>query len=146
MQINFKSYKIKKNKHYIKKNSIYFFFKAPSRSAKNWILIDQNLKIVNLIYYKIFNKASRNIINKSIYKNMNETINGITFLIKPKSSKISRETLIVNLESLCFNMLAIKLNNKMHETMRVKNNFSLNYPNIKKMTFQFRLINLKKSK
>jgi hypothetical protein len=146
MQINFKSYKIKKNKHYIKKNNIYFFFKAPSRSAKNWILIDQTLKIMNFTYYKIFNKASRNIINKSIYKNINEAINGITFLIKPKSLKITKEILIANLESLCFNMLAVKLNNKIYQTMVVKNSFSLYYPNVKKIAFQFRLIHLKKSK
>ena len=146
MQINFKNYKIKKSKHYLKKNSAYFFFKAPSKSAKSWILIDQNLKIVNLTYYKIFNKASKNIINKSIYKNINEAINGITFLIKPKTSKISKEIVIANLEPLCFNMLAIKLNNKIYQTMQIKNSFSLNYLNTRKMAFQFGLIKLKESK
>ena len=146
MQINFKNYKIKKSKNYLKKNSVYFFFKAPSKSAKSWIVIDQNLKIVNLKYYKIFNKASKNIINKSTYKNINEAINGITFVIKPKTLNISKEILITNLESLCFNMLAIKLNNKMYQTMQIKNNFSLNYFYAKKITFQFKLINLKRSK
>lgn len=146
MQINFKNYKIKKSKDYLKKNSVYFFFKAPSKSAKSWIVIDQNLKIVNLRYYKIFNKASKNTVKKSIYKNINETINGITFLIKPKTSIISREILITNLESLCFNMLGIKLNNKIYQTMQIKNSVSLNYLNTKKVTLQFRSIDLNKSK
>lgn len=146
MQINFKNYKIKKSKDYFKKNSVYFFFKAPSKSAKSWITIDQNLKIVKLKYYKIFNKASKNIINKSIYKNINEAINGITFLIKPKTSNISKEILITNLESLCFNMLAIQLNNKIYQTVQIKSSISLNYLNATRTTFQFRLTSLKQSK
>ena len=146
MQINFKNYKIKKTKNYIKKNNIYFFFKGPNKNAKNWILIEQNLKLINFTCYKIFNKTSKKLINQSVYRNIKEAINGITFLIKPNFSKISKEILITNFESLLFNVLVIKLNNKIYQKTQIEKNYSLNYRNTKKLLFQFKLTSLKKSK
>ena len=146
MQINFKNYKIKKTKNYIKKNNLYFFFNGINKNSNSWILVEQNLKTINFDYYKIFNKTARKIINESIYKNIKETINSITFLIKLKTTKLLKQILITSFEFLLFNILAIKLNQKIYQVIQIKKNYSLNYQNTKALIFQFKLTNLKKSK
>ena len=146
MELNFKNYKIIKATTYIKKNNLFFFFGGANRNSNDWLTIEQNLKNINFNYHKIFNKTSKKILNSSIYKNTKETINGITFLIKPKNKKLLKQVLITNFEPLLFNMLAIKINNKMYQTTQLKNNYSLNYIHNKQLILQFRITNLKKSK
>ena len=146
MQINFKNYKIKKTKSYIKKNDMYFFFNGINTNSNNSMLIEQNLKTINFDLYKIFNKTSKKIINQSICKNIKETINSTTFLIKPKTTKLLKQILIINFKLLLFNILAIKLNQKIYQIIQIKNNYSFIYLSTKKLIFQFKLTNLKKSK
>ena len=73
-------------------------------------------------------------------------MNSLTFLIKPKTNQLSKQILIANFESILFNLLAIKINNKVYQMIQLKKNYSLEYQNNKKLIFQFKIINLRKFK
>lgn len=145
MQFSSKDYKILKTKNYLKENSLFFFFNSIHRNSNDGIIIEQNLKKFNLNYYKIFNKTSRTTINNSIYKNSNELINSMTVFIKPisHSLELKKSNLLSCFEPLMFNMLAIKLNNKIYSTSQLKEISTLNYKDTKLLLFQFSLTNLK---
>jgi len=64
--------------------------------------------------------------------------------MKPKIKRLFKQILISNFESLLFDMLAIKINNKIYQTTQLKNNYSLNYNDNKLLIFQFGLTHLKK--
>ena len=144
MELISKNYKIAKTKNYIKKNNLFFFFSGINRSSNDWILVEQSLKSVNFNYCKIFNRTAKKTLNNSIYKTIKPTINGITFLIKPKTNQLSKKILTTSFEPLLFNMLAIKLNNKIYQTTQLNNNYSLNYEDNKILVFKFLITNLKK--
>jgi hypothetical protein len=145
MQFSSKDYKILKTKNYLKENNLFFFFNSIHRNSNDGIIIEQNLKKFNLNYYKIFNKTSKTTINNSIYKNSNELINSMTIFIKPISNSIElkKSNLLSCFEPLLFNMLAIKLNNKIYSTSQLKELNTLNYKDAKLLLFQFSLTNLK---
>ena len=143
MEITSKNYKIIKTKNYIKKNNLFFFFSGIHRNSNDWILVEQSLKNINFNYYKIFNRTAEKLLNNSIYKTIKPTINSITFVIKPKTIQVSKQILLASLEPLLFNMLAIKLNNKIYQTTQLKNTYSLNYKNNKILVFKFAITNLK---
>jgi len=144
MEFTSKNYKIIKTKDYIKKNNLFFFFGGVNRNSNDWILVEQGLKSINFNYYKIFNRTAKKTLNNTIYKTIKPAINGITFLIKPKAKQLSKQVLISSFEPLLFNMLAIKLNNKIYQTTQLKNNYSLSYSDNKILIFQFGIANLKK--
>ena len=146
MRLNFKNYKIIKTRDYIKKENIYFFFNGISKNSNNWIVTEQSLKTVNFNYYKIFNQMSRKILNKSIYKTIKWIVNSLTFLIKTKVNKLFKQALITNLKSILFNLLAIKINNKIYQIIQLKKNYSLAYQNNKRLVFQFKITSLRKLK
>ena len=144
MQFSSKDYKILKTKNYLKENSLFFFFNSIHRNSSDGIIIEQNLKKFNLNYYKIFNKTSKTTINNSIYKNSNELINSMTIFIKPISPlELKKSNLLSCFEPLMFNMLAIKLNNKIYSTSQIKEINTFNYKDTKLLLFQFSLTNLK---
>lgn len=145
MQFSSKDYKILKTKNYLKENNLFFFFNSIHRNSNDGIIIEQNLKKFNLNYYKIFNKTSKTTINSSIYKNSNELINSMTVFIKPISHSIElkKSNLLSCFEPLLFNMLAIKLNNKIYSTSQLKGISTLNYKDTQLLLFQFSLTNLK---
>jgi hypothetical protein len=145
VQFSSKDYKILKTKNYLKENSLFFFFNSIHRNSNDGIIIEQNLKKFNLNYYKIFNKTSKTTINNSIYKNSNELINSMTVFIKPisHSLELKKSNLLGCFEPLMFNMLAIKLNNKIYSTSQLKEINTLNYKDNKLLLFQFSLTNLK---
>ena len=144
MQFSSKDYKILKTKNYLKENNL-FFFNSIHRNSNDGIIMEQNLKKFNLNFYKIFNKTSKTTIKNSIYKNSNELINSMTVFIKPASHSIElkKSNLLNCFESLMFNMLAIKLNNKIYATSQLKEIKTLNYKDNKVLLFQFSVTNLK---
>jgi hypothetical protein len=145
VQFSSKDYKILKTKNYLKENYLFFFFNSIHRNSNDGIIIEQNLKKFNLNYSKIFNKTSKTTINNSIYKNSNELINSMTVFIKPisYSLELKKSNLLSCFEPLMFNMLAIKLNNKIYSTSQLKELNTLNYKDSKLLLFQFSLTNLK---
>ena len=145
MQLTSKKYKIIKTKNYIKENNLFFFFNSINRNSNDGIIIEQNFKKLNFNYYKIFNKTSKKTLNSSIYKNSTELVNSITLLIKPSSheNELTKPTLLNSFQPLLFNILAIKLNNKIYSKPQLKEMFTFNYKDIKLMLFQFGVTNLK---
>lgn len=145
MEFTSKDYGIIKTKNYIKKNKLFFFLCGIHKNSNDWILVEQSLKSINFNSYKIFNKTTEKTLNCSIYKTVKPAINGITFLVEPKTKQLSKQTLITFFEPLLLNMLAIKLNNKIYQTTLLKNNYSLSYKNNKIFIFQFGITGLKKN-
>ena len=145
MEFSSKDYKTSKTKQYIKTTKLFFFFTGIDRNSNDWILIEQNLNNLKFNYYKVFNKTATQTLQNSIYNNVKPVINGITFLIKPTSDSelLSKQMLVNNFEPLLFIMLAIKFNNKIHSTKRLKNMNSLEYSENKLLLYQFGLTNLK---
>jgi hypothetical protein len=144
MKFTSKNYKIIKTKDYMKKNNLFFFFGGVNRNSNDWILVEQSLKNMNFNYYKIFNKTTKKTLTDSIFNTIKPAINGIKFLIKPKTKQISKQILMTSFEPLLFNMLAIKLNNKIYQATQLKNSYSLNYKDSKLLICQFGIVNLKK--
>jgi hypothetical protein len=142
MKLTPKNYKITKTKNYLKKNNLFFFFNGINQNSNNWIKTKQELKNLNLNYYTIFNKTSVNTFKNSIHKNANQTINGITFLIKPiLNNAIMTKKLLFSLDPLVF--LSLKLNNRIYSLNQIKYTSSLNYYNNKLLLYQFYLTNIK---
>ena len=98
MKLSFKKYKILKIKNYIKTNNLFIFFNGIHQNSTNWIKTEQGLKSRHLSYYKIFNKTSKIIFKKSIYKNTKSLINGLTFFIKPEIRSSISKKLLLNLD------------------------------------------------
>lgn len=145
-KFNFKNFKITKTKSYIKEENVYFFFNSINKNSKNWIIIEQNLKAIDFNCWKVFNQTSRKILKHSIYKNTRWIINNVTFLIKPKIKKLSKQVLMTNFEFILFNLLALKINNRIYPRFQLKKSYSLDYRNNIKLIFQFNIVNLRKLK
>lgn len=145
MKITTKEYTIIKTKNYIKKNRLFFFFNGINRNSNDLVLVEQNLQKINLNCYKVYNKTSKKTLSTSVYFNMSALINGITFLLKPISSKkeISKRKLIVDFDLLNYTLLAFNLNNRIYSKTQLKNVVSLNYKESKLLFFQFSVTNLK---
>ena len=73
-------------------------------------------------------------------------INNVTFLIKPKIKKLSKQVLMTNFEFILLNLLALKINNKIYPRFQLKKSYSLDYRNNIKLIFQFNIVNLRKLK
>ena len=145
MKFTSKKYKIIKTKNYIKENNLFFFFNSINRNSTDGIVIEQNFKKLNFNYSKIFNKTSKKTLNNSIYKNSTELVNSMTLFVKPSSNSyaLKKSTLLNSFEPLLFNMLAIKLNNKIYSKPQLREMFLFNYKDIKLLLFQFSATNLK---
>jgi hypothetical protein len=72
-------------------------------------------------------------------------ISGITFLMRPKTNRASKQVVATSFEALLFKMLAIKLNYKFYRQAQLKNNYSFQYKDNKILVFQFRVTELKKN-
>jgi hypothetical protein len=146
MELTSKSYKTNKIKNYIKTNHTFFLFSGNTLKSYDWISTEQNLKTMQFEYYKIFNKAAIRTLDKSVYKQIKTTINGITFFIKPdylNFKSLSKQKLINNLEPLFFSLLVLKINNKIYSKNQLKNTRSLNYKTNKLLLSQFGVTYLK---
>jgi hypothetical protein len=141
-----KNYQINKTRNYIKTNSILFFFNGVNRNAKDWIQAEQNLKKINFKYYKVFNKTTKKALRNSIYSKSNNTINGITFFIKPakNTNDISKSVIVKNFKTLLFLLLAVKLNDTLYSANQLKKSNSFNYADNQLLIYQFAVIHLKR--
>ena len=146
MKFSAKNYKINKTKNYIQTNNILFFFNGVNKNSNDWIHTEQNLKKINFKYYKVFNKTTKKALNDSIYNRASNTINGITFFIKPETStkNLLKTTIVKDLKLLLFILLTIKLNNKLYSANQLNKNNSLNYMDNKLLMYQFGVAHLKR--
>jgi len=145
MKLTTKNYKTNKIRNYIKTNHTFFLFNGNILKSYDWIITEQAFKNMHFKYYKIFNKAAIKTLNKSIYKQIKTTINGITFFIRPTPNikSLSKQLLFNNFEPLLFSLIALKINNKMYSSKQLKNTCSLNYKTNKLLIYQFNITHLK---
>ena len=137
MQLLSKSYKILKTKNYLKENDLFLFLNSISQNSCDEIIIEQNLKKINLKSYKIFNKTSKITIKNSLYQNSKELVNSITLFIKPVYNFIEfKKSNLFNNFELFLNMLAIKINSKIYSMNQLKEIISLNNRDINFLLLQ----------
>lgn len=145
MELTSKSYKICKTKNYIKTSNLFFFFNGINCNSKDWLIKEQNVKMANFSYYKVFNKIVMMSIQKSVYCTIYPTLAGVVFFIKSKISNkfLSKKIVLNKLESLLFILLAVKLNNKVYSPKLVKKINFLEYKDNNLFLFQCLITNLK---
>lgn len=142
MDFKNKQYKSLKTKNFVKKNNLLFFFKKVEISCQKLIKNSQKQKIFNFTIFQIINKIFKNFIDNSIFKSFKSIINNITASLWFSKLKLSKKFLIAN---YLFNLLAIKVDNKIYHSTQLKKNFSVNYTNYKLLLFKVTTLIFKKS-
>lgn len=147
--MKFKNYQILKVQNYLKTNSLLLLSHGTNQKAFNWIKLEQNLKTINLKYYKLYNKITRKIFKISIFSNFINLINGPFFFLTltNKTTALLPKKLITKelLEFLKFKLLALKFNKKIYSVKQIQKLNSFVYKQTISVFYQFLLINLKLS-
>lgn len=127
MKFKIKKYKYYKIKKYFKKSSIFFIYNGTN--VKNSVKIDQQIKKLNLQYYKLYNKITNKVFFESVFKNFRYTINGLLFLIKIKNNSfgVCFQNLLLLDKSL--KLVLLKMNNNLFNISKLNYKFLLNYRN-----------------
>ena len=127
MKFNLKKYQIFKLKIYLKEKD-FLIFHCAKLNLKQWIIIEQQLKKLNLKYYKPLNGISLKILNTSTHKYFSHLINGPVLFIE-YDSKVLETDLIILLKKLEpeFILLAVKLNNVIYMKPCLNKLKTLNY-------------------
>ena len=145
--MNFRIYQHAKVKSYLKDNTLVFFVNGVNQSCINWVKVEQGLKKLKFIYYKVYNKLTIKIFKISIFSNFSKMVTGPFFFlkIKKKGLKIDKNILFSeNLKPLFFTLFALKLNNKIYSIAQIKKLNSFNYNSNIALLHQFLSIHLKK--
>jgi hypothetical protein len=147
VKFNAKNYRINKTKNYIKTNNLLFLTNGVNKNSNDLTHTEQTFKKISLKYYKVFNKTTKTALNDSIYNKANNSINGITFLIKQRTNEkrnLLKSTVVKDLKFLLFILLAIKLNNKLYSANQLNESHSLNYMDNKLLMYQLGVAHLKR--
>ena len=144
MKLSVKDYKIIKIKKYFKTNHLFFFVNGINQSSLDWLSVEQGLKTIKFDYYKVLNRTTVKTLTTSIYNSIKPAINSSTLFIKPKPNEYFLKQIVLNrLNSLFFELLIIKLNNRIYSVSSLKNTYSLDYIKKKLLLYQFSLTHLK---
>merc|ERR1711957_999698 len=142
--MNSRKYQKFKIKSYLTDNELLFFLNGNNQIRGNWLQIEQGLKRLNLMYYKVYNKLLIKSFSFSIFSNLNKLVSGPFFLIKLDQFFFKMTlSLIEDLKKLFFNCLVVKINNKIYSFLQFKNLRSFSYTNNTILLYQFLLTNLK---
>ena len=127
MKFNLKKYQIFKLKTYLKEKD-FLIFHCSKLNLKQWVIIEQQLKKLNLKYYKPLNGISIKTLNTSTHKHFSYLISGPVLFIEYNSKLLESDLSIVfkNLEPE-FVPLAVKLNNNIYMRPSLNNLKTLNY-------------------
>ena len=122
MKLHIKKYKLLKTRKIFKKVS--FFLLYNTTTPTNNIKINQELKKLNLTYYKLHNNLTKQIFKNSIYTNYQPLLNGLIILIFPKTP--------VNLKELkklnnILTLIGVKINNKIYPINNIESLNNLHY-------------------
>ena len=145
MKLTVKDYKIIKTKKYIKTNDFFFFVNGINQNSLGELLIGQGLQTAGFDSYRLLNRLTLQTLDKSIYRDTHAVISGSTFTIKPLCNQhFLRQTILNTFNSLFFELLVIKLNNRVYPVTSLQNLYSLDYKQTKLLFYQFSLTSLKK--
>ena len=128
MDFNSKDYQSIKLKKFFKANDFFFLFHSAKLDLNQWTHTEQNLKKLKLRYSKILNGTLLKSFKNSIYKNASSVICGFVLLIRSnfKTTKLPFKSVKKNLKP-SFELISVKLNNKMYSTSQLKGLNSLSY-------------------
>lgn len=145
MELTQRDYVLKKTKNYLKKGTLFIFCNGINKNAKEWLVTEQALRKLPVKSYKIFNKATLETVQNSIYFNTINTIACVGFFITlAKGTKEPvKQHLLNDLEVLLFTVLSIKLNNTLFSKTQLQNLSTFNYQENYILFLQFRTIELK---
>jgi hypothetical protein len=144
MLINSKTHKISKLKKNLQSNNFVLICNITNKNSENLDSLKKTFKYLN------FSKINNKILNKSLEDSINlfstkPLINGSIFLTNLKNPKILLKTMLMkSFYSSFIYTLALKLNSKLYTFIKIKNSFSLNYFQNKKMLTKICALNLKK--
>ena len=128
MDFKFKAYQRIKLKKYFKNNSFFLLFHSAKLNLTKWMLVEQNLKKLELNFYKPLNKTTAKTLKSSIYKTFSSNIVGFILFINPSSKRmeVNLSSIIKTLKS-SFTLVSIKLNNKIYSIVQIKGLNDLSY-------------------
>ena len=144
MKFNLKKYQKQKTKQYLRNNNFLILSINANQNSENWVLAEQELRKLQIIYYKICNKTTKTVMKNSTNKNIANIISSTFFLLKPATEKtrISFKTLQL-LDLILFTILVIKLNKKTYTVPQFKNAPTLNHKKNMAILYQFLLTSTK---
>lgn len=144
MKLDGKTYKLIKTKKYFKTNKFFFFVQGIHQNSLDRLVAEQKLFTIGFTNYKLLNQIAIKTLNTSIYSKNRFVIRSNTFLIKPHiNNKFLKHEILNTLNSLFFEVLIIKLNNKIYSAKSLKNIYSFDYVGMKLLFYQFSLTHLK---
>ena len=121
MDFNSKEYQSVKLKKFLKKNNLFFLFHSAKQDLNQWIYTEQNLKKLKLKYFKPLNGMTSKLLENSIYKNLSPVIGGFILFLNAnfKTTELKMKLIQKNLKP-SFELVSVKLNNKMYSTSQLK--------------------------
>ena len=126
MKINLENVRLLKIKKYLKELPLFFIFAGSSFNYKNWVEIEQKIK-KKFKFYKIFNKSTNKVFNKSIFLNKKNIAKGMVFFFSANTNiKIKKKDLNQDM----FFCMAVKLNTKMYNVGQLNTLNTINYKNV----------------
>ena len=144
MELDIKTYKLTKTKKYIQNSETFFFVQGINQNSLNKLYTEQKLFTIGFKSYKLSNRIAIKTLNASIYSKNKFVIKSTTFLIKPRINNMFLKHVILNtFNSLFFEVLIVKFNNKLYSTNSLKNIYSFAYKETKLLFYQFNVTHLK---
>ena len=126
MKLTLKHYKFLKIKYYLKKDKPLLFYNSFDFHSKTWFVLEKSLKSSNLMHFKLHNKITRKVFDKSIYKKFTRLFSGLIILTTFKAlSNFLFSTLFSQDNALTF--LGIKMNKMFYLSNQIKTISCLNY-------------------
>lgn len=121
MDLNSKDYQSIKLKKIFKTNDFFFLFHSAKLDLNQWIQTEQNLKKLKLNYSKALNGTTFKLFKSSIYKNLSPIIGGFVLFISSdfKTTELRLTSIKKELKP-SFELISVKLNNKLYSTSQLK--------------------------
>ncbi len=130
MNTIFKNYKTVKLSHFTKLEDLFFVAQSLNKNSKNSLHINQKLYKIKIKYFKTANKSAFLTFNTSVLKNYLLIYKNLIIFLKPKSIKLQKKNfLIQNFIRLKFNLLLVKINNRIYSSSTNKTVYFLVYKN-----------------
>jgi len=139
MQFNLKNYQKTKTKDVLKKNHFLLFTLGANQNSRNWMITEQNLSKLALVYTKTYNNTATKVLENSVLKNLKNSINSTFFFMNPTKNKgtLMRDNLFNTLNSIQILTLTLKLNRKVYAAYQFKAANSFHYKKSASVIYQF---------
>ena len=114
--------------------AFFFLFHSAKLDLNQWLQTEQNLKKLKLNYSKALNGITLKLFENSIFKNLSLTICSFVLFINPnfKTTELQLSLMKKDLKP-SFQLISVKLNNKIYATSQLK---ALNILSYKKNMFE----------